>query len=403
MLDVAAVLEARKRVMDVARRTSLDYSYTFSDRTGAEIHLKLENLQRTGSFKIRGATNRIAHLTDEEREAGVVTASAGNHAQGVALAATRAGVDAKIVMPEYAPVSKVEATKAYGAEVVLHGADYDTAQKHAYELRDAEGRTYVHGFDDERVMAGQGTIGLEIVEDCPELETVVVPVGGGGLISGVATAMKANDPDVRVVGVQAEGASAMARSLEKGERVELDEVDTIADGIAIGQPGSLTFEVVRERVDELVTVSDAAIARTVVDLLERSKTLVEGAGAIALAAVVEEAFEYEDGEVIVPALSGGNIDLNVLRNVITRGLVEDGRYLKLKTTLKDRPGALEGLIEIIADARANIYGIRHERTSLDMSLGGVEVELDLETRGHEHVAELIAELEANGYEVEVLV
>jgi len=403
MLDVAAVLEARQRVMEVARRTSLDYSYTFSDRTGAEIHLKLENLQRTGSFKIRGATNRIAHLTDEEREAGVVTASAGNHAQGVALAATRAGVDAKIVMPEYAPVSKVEATKAYGAEVVLHGADYDAAQERAYELRDAEGRTYVHAFDDERVMAGQGTIGLEIVEDCPELDTVVVPVGGGGLISGVATAVKANDPEVRVVGVQAEGASAMARSLQKGERVELDEVDTIADGIAVGQPGSLTFEVVRERVDELVTVSDAAIARTVVDLLERSKTLVEGAGAVALAAVVEEAFEYGDGEVIVPALCGGNIDLNVLRNVITRGLVEDGRYLKLKTTLKDRPGALEGLIEIIADARANIYGIRHERTSLDMSLGGVEVELDLETRGHEHVAELIAELEANGYEVEVLV
>jgi threonine dehydratase len=403
MLDVAAVLEARQRVMEVARRTSLDYSYTFSERTGAEIHLKLENLQRTGSFKIRGATNRIAHLTDEEREAGVVTASAGNHAQGVALAASRAGVDAKIVMPEYAPVSKVEATKAYGAEVVLHGADYDAAQERAYELRDAEGRTYVHAFDDERVMAGQGTIGLEIVEDCPELDTVVVPVGGGGLISGIATAVKANDPDVRVVGVQAEGASAMARSLRKGERVELDEVDTIADGIAVGHPGSLTFEVVRERVDELVTVSDAAIARTVVDLLERSKTLVEGAGAVALAAVVEEAFDYEEGEVIVPALCGGNIDLNVLRNVITRGLVEDGRYLKLKTTLKDRPGALEGLIEIVADARANIYGIRHERTSLDMSLGGVEVELDLETRGHEHVAELIAELEANGYEVEVLV
>ncbi|MFC7234965.1 threonine ammonia-lyase [Halosegnis marinus] len=403
MLDVAAVLEARQRVMEVARRTPLDYSYTFSDRTGAEVHLKLENLQRTGSFKIRGATNRIAHLTDEERAAGVVTASAGNHAQGVALAASRAGVDAKIVMPEYAPVSKVEATKAYGAEVVLHGVDYDEAQGRAHELEREEGRTYVHAFDDEHVMAGQGTLGLEIVEDCPDVDTVVVPVGGGGLISGIATAVKANNPDTRVVGVQAEGASAMAQSLRKGEVVDTDEVDTIADGIAVGHPGSLTFEVVRERVDDIVTVSDAAIARTVVDLLERSKTLVEGAGAIALAAVVEEAFEYEEGEVVVPALCGGNIDLNVLRNVITRGLVEDGRYLKVKTTLKDRPGALENLIEIIADARANIYGIQHERTSLDMSLGGVEVELDLETRGHEHVAQLIAELEAHGYEVEVLV
>lgn len=403
MLDVAAVLEARQRVMEVARRTPLDYSHTFSDRTGAEIHLKLENLQRTGAFKIRGAVNRIAHLTDKERAAGVVTASAGNHAQGVALAASRAGVDAVIVMPEYAPVSKVEATKAYGAEVVLHGVDYDAASERAHEIADDEGRVYVHAFDDERVMAGQGTIGLEIVEDLPAVDTVVVPVGGGGLISGVATAVKANNPDTRVVGVQAEGASAMAQSLQKGERVTVDTVDTIADGIAVGRPGSHTFAVVRERVDEVVTVSDAAIARTVVDLLERSKTLVEGAGAVALAAVVEDAFDYDENEVIVPALCGGNIDLNVLRNVITRGLVEDGRYLKLKTVLKDRPGALEGLIEIIAEARANIYGIRHERTSLDMSLSGVEVELDLETRGHEHVAELIAALEVHGYEVEVLV
>jgi threonine dehydratase len=403
MLNVAAVLEARQRVMEVARRTPLDYSHAFSDRTGAELYLKLENLQRTGSFKIRGAVNRIAQLTDEERAAGVITASAGNHAQGVALAASRAGVDAVIVMPEYAPVSKVEATKAYGAEVVLHGVDYDDAGERAHEIAAREGRVYVHAFDDERVMAGQGTIGLEIVEELPEVETVVVPVGGGGLIAGIATAVKADDPDTRVVGVQAEGAAAMAQSLRKGQRVETETVDTIADGIAVGQPGSRTFAVVRERVDEVVTVSDAAIARTVVDLLERSKTLVEGAGAVALAAVVEERFEYGTDEVIVPALCGGNIDLNVLRNVITRGLVEDGRYLKLKTVLKDRPGALEGLIEIIADARANIYGIRHERTSLDMSLDGVEVELDLETRGHEHVAELIAELEAHEYAVEVLV
>ena len=403
MLDVADVLEARQRVMEVARRTSLDYSHTFSKTTGADVYLKLENLQRTGSFKIRGATNKLAHLDDDEREAGVVTASAGNHAQGVALAANRAGIDAKIVMPEYAPVSKVEATRSYGAEVILHGIDYDAAQEKAHELEHEEGRTYVHAFDDYDVMAGQGTLGLEIVEDRPDVETVVVPIGGGGLISGVATAVKANDPETRVVGVQAEGASAMAQSLQKGERVETEAVDTIADGIAVGQPGTLTFEVVKERVDEIVTVSDAAIARTLVDLLERSKTLVEGAGAIALTAVVEEAFDYEEGEVIVPALCGGNIDLNVLRNVITRGLVEDGRYLKLKTTLEDRPGALERLIGIIADARANIFGIEHERTSLEMSVGATEVELDLETRGHDHVAELIAALEAEGYDVEILV
>ena len=403
MLDVAAVLEARQRVMEVARPTPLDYSHTFSDRTGAEIHLKLENLQRTGSFKIRGATNKLAHLDEAERAAGVVTASAGNHAQGVALAADRAGFDAKIVMPEYAPVSKVEATRAYGAEVVLHGIDYDAAGERAHELQEREGRTYVHAFDDEHVMAGQGTIGLEIVDDAPEVETVIVPIGGGGLVSGIATAVKADDPETRVVGVQASGASAMATSLRKGERVTVEAEDTIADGIAVGEPGSLPFEVVRERVDEVVTVDDAAIARTLVDLLERSKTLVEGAGAVALAAVLEGAFDYEAGEVIVPALCGGNIDLNVLRNVITRGLVEDGRYLKIRTTLKDRPGALEGLIGVVADARANIYGISHERTSLDTGIGATDVELDLETRGHEHVAQLLAELEANGYEVEVLV
>ena len=403
MLDVAAVLEARQRVMEVARHTPLDYSHAFSDLTGAEVHLKMENLQRTGSFKIRGATNKMAHLDDAERSAGVVTASAGNHAQGVALAADRAGVDAKIVMPEYAPVSKVEATRAYGAEVVLHGIDYDTAQEKAHGIETEEDRTYVHAFDDEHVMAGQGTLGLELVEDLPSLDTVVVPVGGGGLISGIATAVKANDPDTRVVGVQAEGASAMAQSLREGEPVELDAADTIADGIAVGKPGRATFDVIEERVDRVVTVKDAVIARTLVDLLERSKTLVEGAGAIALAAVVEEAFEYEENEVIVPALCGGNIDLNVLRNVITRGLVEDGRYLKIRTTLKDRPGALEGLIGVIAGARANIYGIKHERTSLDTSVGATDVEIDLETRGHEHVAQLIAELEAEGYEVDVLV
>jgi threonine dehydratase len=403
MLDVADVLEARQRVSEVARHTPLEHSHTFSARTGAEIHLKLENFQRTGAFKIRGATNKLAQLSEAEREAGVVTASAGNHAQGVALAATRAGVDAKIVMPEYAPVSKVEATKAYGAAVVLHGVDYDAAQAKAHELEAQEGRTYVHAFDDEAVMAGQGTIGLEIVEDCPDVDTVVVPIGGGGLIAGIATAVKAQKPDTRVVGVQAEGASSAAKSLQKGQRVELDEVDTIADGIAVRQVGEKTFEVIQERVDEVVTVGDSAIATALIDLLERSKTLVEGAGAIPLAAVLEDAFDYEEGEVIVPALCGGNIDLNVLRTVITRGLVEDGRYLKIKTVLKDRPGALERLIEIIADARANIYGIQHERTSLDMRIDQTEVELDLEMRGHEHILELIDELEAHGYPVDVLV
>jgi len=402
MLELADVTEARDRVAETARVTPLEYSNTFSKWSGADVHLKLENFQRTGAFKIRGATNRIARLTDEERERGVVTASAGNHAQGVALAATRAGVDATIVMPEYAPISKVKATDSYGGTVVLHGVDYDAAAERAHEVEREEDRTYVHAFDDPAVMAGQGTIGLEIVEDCPDVETVVVPIGGGGLIAGIATAVTGKT-DARVVGVQAEGAASAAESLRKGRIVERDAVDTIADGIATRKVGELPFEVIEERVDEVVTVTDPEIANAVTALLERSKTLVEGAGAVALAAVLAERFEYDDGETIVPALCGGNIDLNVLTNVVRRGLVERGRFLRVRTVLKDRPGALQELVDLLAENRTNIYAIEHDRASKDIAVNAAEVELDLETRGHEHVAELLDAIEAAGYDVEVLV
>jgi threonine dehydratase len=403
MLELADVLEARERVAETARRTPLEYSNTFSEMTGAEVHLKLENFQRTGSFKIRGATNRIATLTDDQRAAGVVTASAGNHAQGVALAASRAGVDAKIVMPEGAPISKLHATEHYGADVVLHGVDYDAAAEHAHELEREEDRTYVHAFDDEMVMAGQGTLGLEVYDELPELDTAVVGIGGGGLISGVSTALKGLSDDVRVVGVQADGAASTARALEKGRPVELDGVDTIADGIATRSVGERTFPVIRERVDEVVTVDDAAIAEAITYLLERSKTLVEGAGAVPLAALLSDAFDYGEGEVVVPFLCGGNIDLNLLTTVIMRGLVSNGRYVKLRTVLKDRPGALEELLAVIAEHRANIYAIQHDRTSRNIGMDDTEVELDLETRGPDHVESLLAALRERGYEVEKLV
>ncbi|GGN99977.1 MULTISPECIES: threonine ammonia-lyase [Haloarcula] len=403
MLTFEDVLAAQDRVAETARHTPLDYSHTFSAMTGADIHLKLELFQRTGSFKIRGATNRIATLSEEQRENGVVTASAGNHAQGVALAATRIGVDSTIVMPKHAPISKVKATRSYGGEVVLHGEDYDEAAEKAHEIEREEGRTYVHAFDDDYVMAGQGTIGLEIYEDLPSVETVVVPIGGGGLISGIATALKGKDEDIRVVGVQAEGASSVAESLEKGHRIERDGVETIADGIATRTVGERTFEVITERVDEVVTVSDSEIAVALTTLLERSKTLAEGAGAVALAAVTEETFDYADDETIVPALCGGNIDLNTLTNVIMRGLVETGRYLKIRTVLKDRPGALEELVQILSAQQINIYGIEHDRTNRDVAMNDAEVELDLETRGPDHVDQLLAALRENGYEVEVLV
>ena len=402
MLDAEEVHAARDRVAETARHTPLEYSHTFSEMTGADVRLKLETFQRTGAFKIRGATNRIATLPEAEREAGIVTASAGNHAQGVALAASRLGVDSLVVMPENAPVSKVKATRSYGARVELHGVDYDAAAERAREIEAAEGRYYLPAFDDERVMAGQGTLGLEVVEDCPGVETVVVPVGGGGLISGIATAVKDHDPDIRVVGVQAEGAASLPQSLERGERVTLDSVDTIADGIATRSVGEKTFEVIRERVDEVVTVGEDDIAVALTTLLERGKTLVEGAGAVPLAALLAGAFDYAEGETVVPMLCGGNIDMNTLTTVILRGLVETGRYLRLRTTLEDRPGALENLTDVISAHRANIYAIQHDRTSRNIAMNDAEVELALETRGPDHVDELTSALEDAGYEVEIL-
>ncbi|RQG96550.1 threonine ammonia-lyase [Natrarchaeobius chitinivorans] len=403
MLELSDVLDARDRVSETSRHTPLEYSHTYSSMTGAEVFLKLETFQRTGAFKIRGATNRIATLTPKQKSAGVVTASAGNHAQGVALAATRVGVDSKIVMPEHAPISKVKATRNYGAEVVLDGTDYDEATERAHEIERQEARTYVHAFDDEMVMAGQGTIGLEIVEDCPDVDTVVVPIGGGGLISGIATAINEQKPDARVIGVQAEGASSAASSLEKGERVSLDGVDTIADGIATRTIGERTFEHIREHVDEVVTVSDPEIAVAMVYLLERSKVVVEGAAAVTLAALLFEKFQFDENETIVPVLSGGNIDLNTLTNVIVRGLVETGRYLRIRTVLADQPGALEQLLDIFTAHRANIYAIHHDRTSRDVEMSDTEVEIDLEMRGPDHVDAFLTDLREAGYEVDVLV
>jgi threonine dehydratase len=402
MISYEDVLDARERVAGVARHTPLEYSFAFSDMTGADVYLKLENFQRTGAFKIRGAINRIETLSDEAKAAGVVTASAGNHAQGVALAATRSGVDSKIVMPEHAPVSKVKATERYGGEAILHGADYSEAQAEAHRIEREEGRTYVHAFDDEMVMAGQGTIGLEIVEDCPDVETVIVPIGGGGLISGIATAVKAHDPDIRVIGVQAEGASSAAESLRKGEIYERESVDTIADGIATRRIGDRTFGVIREHVDEVVTVDDESIAIALTYLLEREKALAEGAGAISLAALLSGAIEYEEGETVVPALCGGNIDLNMLTTVVMRGLVATGRYLRFRTILKDQPGALVDLGTIIADLRANITAFHHDRTSRDVAMNDARVELEVETRGPDHVDELLSTLRAEGYEVEIV-
>lgn len=401
MLSLSDIEAARDRVSDVALRTALESQRTFSKMTGADVQLKFENTQRTGSFKIRGATNRIRKLSDREREAGVITASAGNHAQGVALAAKRSDVDALIVMPEFAPISKVNATRSYGAEIELHGEDYADAQERAHELAAETDRTYVHAYEDPEVQAGQGTIGLEIVEDCPDVETVVVPIGGGGLISGIATAIKEKKPDTRIIGVQAEGAATVANSLTKEATNELDSVDTIADGIATGAVGENTLPIIDERVDEIVTVDDSEIASAMTLLLERAKTLVEGAGAVPLAATIEKKFDFAAEETIVPVLSGGNIDLNLLTTVLSRGLVDRGRFVKLRTVMKDRPGALRDFLNIVANSGANIYEINHDRARQSFAIDATEIELDLETRGHEHVDQIIDELREAGFQVEV--
>jgi len=401
MLSLSDIEAARDRVSDVALETALGYQRNFSRMTGADVQVKFENSQRTGSFKIRGATNRIRKLTEEERADGVITASAGNHAQGVALAARHSDVDALIVMPEFAPISKVNATRSYGAEVELYGEDYADAQARAHELGDQSDRTYVHAYEDRDVQAGQGTIGLEIVDQCPEVDTVVVPIGGGGLISGIATAVKGRKPDTRVIGVQAEGAATVANSLDKGATEELDSVDTIADGIATGAVGEHTLPIIDERVDEIVMVDDSQIASAMVLLLERAKTLVEGAGAVPIAALMENKFDYEEDETIVPVLSGGNIDLNLLTTVLSRGLVDRGRFVKLRTVMKDRPGALEEFLDIVADSGANIYEINHDRARQSFAIDATEIEIDLETRGHEHVDEILSELRAAGFQVEV--
>jgi threonine dehydratase len=401
MLSLSDIEAARDRVSDVALETAQESQRTFSRLTGADVRLKFENTQRTGSFKIRGATNRIRTLSESERENGVITASAGNHAQGVALAARHSDVDALIVMPEFAPISKVNATRSYGATVELYGNDYADAQERAHELAADSSRTYVHAYDDPAVQAGQGTIGLEIVEDCPEVDTVIVPIGGGGLIGGIATAVKGRNPDTRVIGVQAEGAATVANSLDKGATEELDSVDTIADGIATGAVGENTLPLIEERVDEIVVVDDSEIASAMVLLLERVKTLVEGAGAVPIAALLEDTLEYEEDETIVPVLSGGNIDLNLLTTVLSRGLVDRGRFVKLRTVMKDRPGALEEFLNIVADSGANIYEINHDRARQSFAIDATEIEIDLETRGHEHVAEILSELRSAGFQVEV--
>ncbi|HMM20798.1 MAG TPA: threonine ammonia-lyase [Selenomonadales bacterium] len=399
-LTLADVEEAYARLSGVLHRTPLDHSRTFSGMTGCDVYLKLDNLQKTGSFKIRGAYNKIQSLTGREKASGVIAASAGNHAQGVAYAASLAGIKSTIVMPEGAPLAKIIATRGYGAEVVLHGAGYDDAYERALKIQQESRQTFVHAFNDAAVMAGQGTIGLEILEDLQGVTAIVAPVGGGGLISGLATAVKAKAPQVKIYGVQAEGAAAMY--LSKGAHSLKTTVDaqTIADGIAVKVPGDLTFPIVEKYVDEIVTVDDEAIAGTILLLLERAKLMVEGAGAISLAAILSGKIPQEGK--VVGIVSGGNIDINAVARIIERGLVKSGRRVRLATTLLDQPGALEHFLAVIAKLRANILHVHHNRVERHVPIGRSYVEVCLETRDTMHTEDILATLRQDGYNVETL-
>ena len=402
MLSFKQIEAARRRISESVYQTPCARSETFSRLCGISAFFKMENLQLTGSFKERGALNRLLTLTEAEKAAGVVAASAGNHAQGVAYHAGRLGIRAKIVMPEGTPLIKVNATRDFGAEVVLHGASYDDAYLRAREITRDDGATFVHPFDDDEVMAGQGTIGLELLEQNPFMETVVVPVGGGGLISGVAVALKETNPKIQVIGVQTQALPSMVESLEAGAPVEIPPALTIADGIAVKRPGEKTLPVVQRYVDEMVTVDEEEIASAILLLLERDKTLAEGAGAAPLAAVLNRRVDLE-GKKVVMILSGGNIDVNFLSRIIERGLVKDGRMVQLTVKVRDIPGALGRLTQVVGELKANILQITHDRAfTRAASLGETDVELTLETRGPEHVDAIVARLVDRGYRVEVV-
>lgn len=390
------------RASDVVRphvyHTPLLPSRTISAMSGATVFLKAENLQRSGAYKLRGATYKLSRLSTEQRERGVIAASAGNHAQGVAIAAAALGIPCTIVMPRTAPLAKVAATQGYGAAVVLHGDTYNDAYSRAVEIQQETGATYIHAFDDPDIIAGQGTLGLEILSDLPDVEAIVVSIGGGGLISGIATAVKALRPDVRVVGVQAVGANSMRASLDAHEIVRISGINTIADGIATKSPGALTYEIVRSLVDDVVTVDDEAIISAVLLLLERCKLLVEGAGAASVAGLLTRDLGLE-GKRTVAVLSGGNIDMNLVGRFIQHGLAAQGRYLVLHTLLPDRPGELLRLLAVIADQNVNVLNVEHHRAGVRQPIQRVEVTLTLETRNREHCAELLALLRARGFTV----
>ena len=393
-LDINEIYNAQKVLSGVLRKTPLIWSRRINP--DADIYIKPENMQFTGSFKLRGAYYKISQLSEEEKTRGVVACSAGNHAQGVAFGASHNGIKALICLPAGAPISKVDATKGYGAEVCLVPGVYDDAYQKAIQLRDEMGYTFVHPFDDPKVIAGQGTIGLEILEDMPDVEAVIVPIGGGGLISGVAFALKTLRPDIKVYGVQSSGAPSMVASLQEGKIQHLSSVSTIADGIAVKEPGINTFEMCNKYVDEVVTVSDDEVAAAILALIEQHKIVSEGAGAVAAAAAMFNKLPIK-GKKVVCLVSGGNIDVTTLSRVITRGLSKSGRNYTFKIDLYDKPGQLSGVCNIIADLGGNVLSVAHERINASNEINGCVLRIELETLNHSHIETIRKGLIDAGY------
>lgn len=396
MLTLDKVYHAAYTLKNVIRDTAVIQAPNINPES--DVYLKTENLQITGSFKVRGAYYKISQLSDEEKSKGVIACSAGNHAQGVALAATANGIKSLICLPDGAPISKVEATKKYGADVCLVKGVYDDAYAKAMELKDEMGYTFIHPFDDVDVIAGQGTIGLEILEQLPEVDAVIVPVGGGGLISGVAYAIKSLRPECKVYGVQAEGAPSMYNSLKEEHICNLEAVKTIADGIAVKTPGDNTFDICSKYVDEIVTVTDDEVASAILALMEQQKLVSEGAGAVSVAAAMFNKVDVR-GKKVCCLISGGNIDVTILSRVISRGLLSSGRSLSIKIELSDKPGQLEAVSKIIAGLGGNIVSIYHDRYDLNIDIVSCILDLRVETRDHEHIKEIIGKLKDEGFKI----
>ncbi len=400
MIGIEQILQARERIAGAIRPTPTSRSESFSQNCGCTVFFKFENVLRTGSFKERGALNHICTLSEEQRRTGLITASAGNHAQALAYHGRRLGCPTKVVMPKRTPLIKVANARGYGAQVILYGDSFDDAYAHALELRDEQSLQFVPPFDDDFVIAGQGTVALELMDQAPDLDTVVVPIGGGGLISGIAAAFKSLRPQVRIVGVQAERVPSMKHSVEVGELTVLPPATTIADGIAVKRPGNLTFPMVREFVDDIVTVTEEEIANAVLLLLEQEKTVVEGAGATGLAAVYNGHVDHADGKNVGVVLSGGNIDVNLIGRIIDQGLGKDGRMVRLVVKAEDRPGTLARILALVAEVEANVLEVHHQR-AFNVGLDEVSIELTLETRGSDHVTELVDHLESHNVQLEV--